>query len=429
MKNGPGGETADPFTSFRGQFPRAPASARQIANTFSAPSCERRRVLDLAEVDLRKLAAVLDGDETGMSSFAITRARTFTRQITDNGMAAAIALSRAHLNLDQRDVRQTAVDALTIKEETPTLQAEQVEQIRLRRTRAIIQQMLEGSHDAINLVRKPLTTITMGDRVSRIEHDLMIFASTTSQIHLIEIRDFPEIDGVIEQAKFGQAKREAAVALISLQQMIVELGGDPSSVSSRVLLVTPRQLLLTPVARVVDVSSQVMRLRLFIDRVPDTAELADWLRDAPPLPAHPGSNAAVADRDQAKIDIAAALAPLSYRRGPGCSNCGLQRVCRDQAVEDDAVQVLGAVAAQTCGSVGTVTAALDLAHGRRLPQDDAERAVAAQLDRARRSLELAQQLVDAARRPLSPAGTTTRPESLRRRTQGTFDGPEGPVIS
>jgi hypothetical protein len=43
---------------------------------------------------------------------------------------------------------------------------------------------------------------------------------------------------------------------------------------------------------------------------------------------------------------------------------------------------LGSAAANLCGDVGTVAAALDLAHGLRVPADPAEQAVAADLGRA-----------------------------------------------
>lgn len=380
--------------AFRGDFPRSTVSARQIANSLTTPGCERRSVLDLAEIDMRKLASILEHDSSSLSSFAITRSHQFESLIFNNYGAVALDLARRHLNLDVRDVAQVNIDAATVRTETPTLRPEQIEGVRLRRTRRLVADMLAGTQDAVNLLWNPLTPLTLGDRAVVIEHDLMLFASTTNEIHLVEIRDYPEIDGVLEPTRVGQTKREAAIALISARQVIEELRGDPAAISTKILLITPKQLLLTPVARVVDVSNQVTRLQMLIDRVPPTADVEDTLRDVPSLPAFPGDDPD--ERSAAMRGIWAAVSPLAYRLGDGCSSCALHRTCRDQARVHDTVQVLGAVATQTCGSVETITRALGLARGEVEPGDAGEQAVSVALGRSRRSIEFATQMLASA---------------------------------
>jgi len=378
------------LAAFRGSFPRAAVSPRQIANTLTSPGCQRRRLLDMAEVDVAKLAQLLDARNSRISSFAITRSRLFQSRVTDAGASVAIALARQHLALDQKDVRHEAVDAATVRSEAPTLHPEQVEVVRLRQTRRLLEDMLAGSGDAVNVVRKPLTTLALGGRIVHIEHDLMLFASTTQRIHLVEIRDYPEIDGVLEPSRVGQTKREAAIALISLQQMVAELDGDPDIVSSRVLLITPKQLVLTPVARVVDAGPQMMRLRRLIEASPTSEAVDELLDDVPALPAMPGEDAE--ERQVAMRDILAAVSALPYRLGQGCGSCALQSACRRQATQEDQVQVLGSAAAQVCGSVTTVARALDLADERIAASTASETAVQVGLDRARRALDFAERL-------------------------------------
>jgi hypothetical protein len=403
---------AEEFDRFRGEFPRATISTRQVAGTLTTPGCERRRVLDLAEVDLRALASLLSLSAGKQSSFAITRTRTFEAKVFENGMAAVIALARQHLGLDLGDVAQTTVDAASVRAVTPTLGATQIADVRANTTRRLLEQMLNGEGHAVNLVRKPLTTIQLGDRRRLIEQDMLIFASTTHRIHLVEVRDYTEIDGVHEGSKVSQTLREAAVALISLRQMATELGFDPMIISSNMLLITPKQLTLTPVGRVLNLSNQARRLEMLVERIPVTPAAERWIGDLAAMPPMPAKDATEQERDSAQVSAWEAVASIPSRLGEGCPSCPLHKPCRDEAHNAAAVEALGPVAAQTCGTVLTIDRALGLARGD-APEGAEEVAVATALTRARTALRTAFERAESAN-----AQDDTEPEPGDRPSQG-----------
>ena len=86
------------------------------------------------------------------------------------------------------------------------------------------------------------------------------------------------------------------------------------------------------------------------------------------------------DRAAAQIQTVVELLPPRF--GDACISCPAFRFCRDESHRTAAVAQLGTKAINACGSITTTRTALDLAEGRRVPDGEAETALAAALQRA-----------------------------------------------
>jgi hypothetical protein len=371
------------LADFRGAFPTVALDARRLAGLLDVPGCARRQVLDAAVVHLDGLAKLLGCPPGGQSPFAIARARAFERLATGDAMGPVVALVRDRLGAPVTAVRQLDLSADQVRSQYVRGDL----QFRSRLTRMAVRQMLTGDDAAVNLLRHPVLTLTVGGAPMYVEPDLVGYAST-DPLHPVEIRSYPCLDGTADGSKVATTAREVAVHVLAVRELATGLGYPPERVGTTGLLVLPRNFSLTATGETVDVAPQVRRLRRTLDAFPVPSTLVDQVPAGVALPALPPAGAGTAEWAGAAAQAADAVSALPPRFGDGCLSCGLFSFCRAEQDASATVARTGTAAANLCGDVATVPAALDLAHGRRAPTTSAERAVAADLGRAATLVDL-----------------------------------------
>ena len=384
-------DPAGPFAGFRGQFDLKTLTARRVAGMLDVPGCQRRQVLDAASIDIDKLAVLLGSQPDRQSPYAITRGNQFESRVVEDHSASVISLVREHLGFDIPEIRTLDLSAAAVREKYGLHDSDAVQRARARLTRRAVEQMLTGEDESFNLVRHPLTSLQIGGQTAWLEQDVLAF-SHHGDLHVVEIKSFPAIDGQADPDKVSTALRQTAVYLLSMQTLAAELGFHPEAVSTRVLLVLPRNLSFTPVGKVQDVKLQLTRLRRQLDAVPDVAEIVAGLPPEVQLPVHPGTRATSAERAAAREQARNALSAITARFGDGCTACPLFAECRSEAQRRGLIGRLGNDVANYCGAVVTVSDALGLARGRP-PDGEAEQALATLLTQAAAAAEFFDQAV------------------------------------
>jgi hypothetical protein len=382
-------DTSGLLESFRGEFPRQQLNARRVAGALEAPGCQRRTALDAAVVDLDKLGGLISGvPRDRQSPFAIARGNQFEQQVTANGMAEIVSLARRHLDLEIPEVRQHDLSVSALREAYPGVIGTKMSELRAKLTRQRALEMLNDPTHAYNLIRHAMTRLDFGGETVYLEQDVLAFA-VNGRIHVIEIKSYPRIDGRADPVKASATVRQTAVYVLSLQQLMLEIGASRDVVNTTTMIVLPENLSFRPTAVSIDIDMQVRRLRRQLASVPRAAEILDAVPVGTRLPAHPASGASPDDMAAAATAAREALAPLPPRFTDGCVSCPLFHYCRDEAELHRSTGRLGSAVAGACGDVTDITAALDLAERDRVPVDASEVAVAAALARGAAAAQLA----------------------------------------
>jgi hypothetical protein len=384
MTNAPG-----LIESFRGDFPRQPLNARRVAGALEAPGCQRRTVLDAAAVNLDKLGSLISGTPRDRQSpFALSHGNQFEAQVVDNAMADIVALARRHLNLRIPEVRESDLSTAALGMAYPGIVGIRMNELRVRETRIKAEQMLTDPIQARNLIRHAMTRLDFGGETVYLEQDVLAFA-VDGRIHVVEIKSFPRIDGRADPAKASATVRQTAVYVLSLQQLMIEIGAPPDVVSTTTMIVLPENLFFRPTAVTIDIDMYVRRLRRQLASVPRAADILDAVPPGTRLPAHPAAGAAAGEMAAAATAARDALAHLPTRFIDGCVSCPLFRHCRAEAELHRSTARLGSAVAGDCGNVTDIAVALDLAEGRRAPADASEAAVATTLARGAAAARIA----------------------------------------
>lgn len=374
---------------FRGEFPRQKLNARRISGALEAPGCHRRTALDAATVNLDKLGSLISGQPMDRQSpFAITRGNQFEQRVIGNGLADIVSLARRHLNLEIPEVRQLDLSASALREAYPGVSGIKMNELRATLTRQRALEMLNDPAHSYNLIRHAMTHLDFGGELVYLEQDVLAFA-VNGRIHVIEIKSYPRIDGRADPVKASATVRQTAVYVLSLQQLMVEIGADRNIVNSTTMIVLPENLSFRPTGVPIDIDMQVRRLRRQLESVPRAAEIIDAAPAGTSLPAHPANDASADERAAAAAAARETLAQIPPRFTDGCVSCALFRHCRDEAELQNSTSRLGSAVAGACGNVSEIGAALALADGRRLPTDASEEAVATALARGAAAARLA----------------------------------------
>ncbi|MGN6814970.1 MAG: hypothetical protein ACTHK3_02655 [Solirubrobacterales bacterium] len=381
--------TPSRLESFRGEFPRQQLNARRVAGALEAPGCERRTALDAAGVNLDKLGSLVSGlPRDRQSPFAIARGNQFEQQVLANGMAEIVRLARRHLDLEIPEVRQLDLSASGLREAYPGMTGSRMNELRATLTRQRAQEMLDDPTHAPNLIRHAMTRLDFGGETVYLEQDVLAFA-INGRIHVIEIKSYPRIDGRADPVQASATVRQTAVYVLSLQQLMLEIGASRDLVNTVTMIVLPENLSFQPTAVPIDIDMQVRRLQRQLATVPRADEILDAIPAGTQLPPHPVGGASPDEIATAVTAAKEALAPLSPRFTDGCVSCPLFSHCRGEAELHRSTARLGSAVAGACGNVTDIGAVLDLAEGGRGPADTSELAVAAALGRAAAAARLA----------------------------------------
>ncbi|ARR77505.1 hypothetical protein MOTT12_01841 [Mycobacterium intracellulare subsp. yongonense] len=305
-----------------------------------------------------------------------------------NGMAEIVSLARRHLDLQIPEVRQHDLSVSALKEAYPGVTGIRMNELRATLTRQRVEEMLTDPTQAYNLIRHAMTRLDFGGEPVYLEQDVLAFA-VDGRIHVVEIKSFPRIDGRADPTKASATVRQTAVYVLSLQQLMLEIGALPDVVNTTTMIVLPENLTFRPIAETIDIDIHVRRLSRQLASVPQAAEILDAVPAGTRLPAHPARGAGADELAAAAAVARETLAALPSRFTDGCATCPLFHHCRDEAELHRSTARLGSAVAGACGNVTDIAAALALADGRRAPVDASEAAVAATLARGAAAARLA----------------------------------------
>lgn len=369
-----GWATQERLAAFRGGFPAAPLSARRVAGLLEVSGCLRRQVLDAAAVELASLASLLGCPPREHSPFALERDRQFEQ--VAGGDQTLPALVSERLGTQVAGVSRFDLAAGQVASEFVRADVE----FRAGLTRGYLRKLIAGRDRSVTLLHRPVIALRVGGAPIYVEPDRVGYTAT-DVLHPVEVRSFAWLDG-IARLEVAAAAREMAVHVLAVREFAARLGHDPERIGTSGLLVLPRDLSLEPTTRRLDVAPQVRRLSRALDAVPGPAALVGHLPRQIALPQVPDPMAPPALRAEAAAQAAEAVSALPPRFGDGCPHCPLFTFCRSEQQGSGMVARLGSAAANLCGEAGTVAAALELAHGRRVPTSAVEQALGAELGRA-----------------------------------------------
>jgi hypothetical protein len=387
----------DLLRDLRGGAPRRSPTVRVLAAFADHGDCNLATLAFAARVDVDRLLVKTEyAAPFGQSPFAFSRGVAFERMVgAASNYAPTLQLLREQMGFPVADAR-----VANLRDSYPRNNAGM--RLRAHDTRALLRQILRGEPDAPNLVDGAVLETRVAGLPARFEADALA-ARVGGLLHAGEIKSFPVVDGRAEPDKLAAALEQVALYILLVKHEVAALGGDPDLVSTLAMLITPRNVGLTPpVLSVRDVARQIARAERLLAQVPAAAELAAAL---PPGAGFGPIADTKADPDR-RVEVFHDLADrvgTTYK--PSCQSCGAVRLCRLRAFTAGAPPLAGTQAVRLLPGVRSLPRAAELAGG--APPTPAEAPAAAQLARANR-------LYDQAIRP--PVATTAAGAARRWRT-------------
>jgi hypothetical protein len=365
----------------RGVAPRRSPTVRALAAYADHTDCGVASLAFAARVDLdRLLTGTRLASAFGQSPFAFQRGMAFERMLRDKNYAAVIHLLRTEMGFPLADVR-----TVNLREPYPKTTAGMV--LRAQETRSQLQQIIRGSRVAPNLLDGAVLQTSVGGLQAFFETDALATRSA-ALLHVAEVKSFPRVDDRIDRDKLAAALDQVAVYIFLLRETIFRLGGDPDRlVSELALLITPRNVALTPVLSKQSIGPRITRAGKVLAAAPRVADVAA----AAPAGLSFGQTADHALGEQKRLESLTVLADTvgtSFKESclATCGNC---RFCRERSFAAGAPILVGPAAGRLLPGVASLDRAADLSRGSP-PAGQNEQPVAEQL-------ELAGRLYDEAR--------------------------------
>ncbi|MDI2132564.1 hypothetical protein [Yinghuangia seranimata] len=390
----------------RGSLPTRNHNARTVAALAANPGCARRGVMDAAGIDKTALAARLGHPmQYGQSPFAIVRGHAFEAQVKADegaelrrllaevlGGAAQDVVEGEYTELggdpadeaapaDETDPADPAgpIDEQAPHNEpapdqapasTPAKRPGREERVAL--TRSALRRALDTARPELcAILDHPLLPLDVAGTRAYLEPDAMACV-IAGRLHIVEIKSFSVIDGNADPSKLASASRQAAVYVLALQRMAVELGHRADMVSTDIVLVCAKDFSNQPIAALLDIRRELAVTRRRLARLARVEELLEPLPTGLTfdLETDPDADPAVA---AAALGGAVGSVPAAYV--PGClSACELAYFCRAEARTCDTghgsgglVGTLGTGIRGQLGGIDDIGRALDLADGKCAP--------------------------------------------------------------
>jgi len=368
---------AERAESVRGDAPRKRRSVRTLAAFGQNPGCGLATLAFTAEVDLDSyLQGTPMSAPFGQSPFAITRGLTFEANVKANDYAPLRALLEEHLDFPKAAKTKNLRE---LHEKNSAGMATRADE-----TRSIVEAHVKKKASAPNLIDGGVLSAEILGQRWYFEADA-IAARTSEQLRVGEMKSFPVVDGRTEPDKLGSALDQAATYILLLEEMVAACGGDPTTLVSReAMIITPRNMALSPMLSLQSVRSRIERSRRLLASAPRALDVLDTLsatRTFDPRTKAEREQAATSGSPsaQAKADAAAWQAVPAKRRlaqldilredvgnayAPGClSSCGLARYCRAHAQATSSPCVMGSAVERTLPGVSSLKRAVSLADG------------------------------------------------------------------
>ncbi|MDG6108839.1 hypothetical protein Daura_06010 [Dactylosporangium aurantiacum] len=387
------------LAALRGTLDRQSFNARRVAALADNPGCRRRAAGDVSGADLEQLSnAAGVVPSYGQSPFAIDRGNRFENLLKrGSNYDKLFAVLHEALGLPLNDIRfEDLGDDGTL----PVIAGEgprDREYRRLRRRALRTRQALRTivNDPAPTVLDHPVLTLSIGGSPVFLEPDALAAVLVGTQLTVVEIKSFANVDGVVPRDKAGPAARQIAVYVLALQQLLASIGHDITMVNLDALLITPMNTTTAEaVGNIVPVGHQVNLLRRQLNRVEDLNTLlehypADFTLDPQAVIDLLPPTASEEDRHEA---VKANLRRIPANYLPTCrSNCMLGELCHRDVVDAGHPALLGPEARTTLAGIHDLRQAARIAAGTPHPADnDIDPTVALALRRARRTEQAAQ---------------------------------------
>jgi hypothetical protein len=207
------------------------------------------------------------------------------------------------------------------------------------------------------------------------------------EILIGENKSWPVVDGrPTDDDALGAALDQAATYVLLTRRTLEAEGCDPSIVSGRAAVVTPKNTGLQPTLHHEDIEGRVRRIARLLDSVPSVDDVAVTVPDGLTF-------ASVIDKDRPEGERLASFEEIAdhvgrdYEPGACLASCGFAWACRQHAYAKSETSLLGANAVHALGGVHRLPRVADLGAGDS-PVGD-ETLVAPMLERAGRLFDAA----------------------------------------
>jgi hypothetical protein len=339
----------------RGGAPRRSPTVRALAAYAQHTSCQLATLGFAAGVNFdRLLTGTLLQMPFGQSPFAFSRGLAFEKLLRADDYAATRKLLSALPGFPV-----TGALVVNLREGYPKNKTAMPR--RAADTLKLLQQIVRGDPTAPHLIDGAVLTTTIAGRAAYFEADALA-ALAQSMVHAAEVKSFPKIDERVDPDKLGAALDQVAIYILLARAAVLKLGGDPERlVSDRALLVTPKNVGMTPTLSEQRVSRRIERNRKLLDSIPDPA---DVIASVP----HGLSFGLVAETDADERQRLDLLNNFADRVGtcyePSClATCGNAKFCRERAFRAGTTNVTGTGAVHLLPEILTLSRAEELTRG------------------------------------------------------------------
>jgi hypothetical protein len=367
------------LAAVRGNAPRRSPSVRALAAYASNVDCKLATLGFTARVDFdRLLTATAYQPSFGQSPFAFARGLQFERMLAEHGYAAILGLLREQKAFNVNDARVVNVREMHA-DSTNSMQ------LRAQETRALIARIVANDSNAPNLIDGAVLETPIGGIPARFEADA-VATKFGDLIHAGEVKSFPVVDERADPDKLGAALDQVSIYILLIKRLVEELGADPAIVSTRAMLITPKNVGMTPTLTEQDVTKRVQRVNRLLSTVPEPMSILDQFA---PDEVNFGL---IADRSLEPSNRIDTLHRLADRVGthyrPTCLvSCGNARFCREQEFKKSSPCVTGPEAIRLLPGIESLQRAAELVEGHK-PTDN-EKPAAQLLARAGRLHDVA----------------------------------------
>jgi hypothetical protein len=181
-------------------------------------------------------------------------------------------------------------------------------------------------------------------------------------VRVAEVKSFPKVDEQVDGDKLGAALDQVSLYILLCREEVERLGGDLEGlVSDHALLVTPKNVGMTPTLSQQRVGPRIARMDKVLRSVPKVEDVAASL----PAGISFGPVADAARGEASRVD---ALHDLADRVGtaytPNClASCGNAKLCRERAFRHASPCLGGSATLRLIPGIATLSRADELSRG------------------------------------------------------------------
>jgi hypothetical protein len=353
--------TLDPVSAtrldaIRGPFPRRTPDVRVLADFSQNTACQLATLGFAAGVDFGKLLKGTKFQSAfSHSPFAVLRGVTFESRLRENNYALTVDLLREPLGLAVTGARM-----VNLRDGFPSGPGRMP--ARLKATNDLLGPILRGDPAATNWLDGAVLRGTIGGMEAFFEADALGVRTATREIRVAEVKSFPKVDDRVDPDQLGSALDQSALYVLLARDAVAALGADPERcVSDRVMLITPRNVGLTPTLSEQRISARVTRMQRVFVGIPNFGDVAA----STPADISFGLVADQKADEQKRLDK---LNDIADRVGtaytPSCmTSCANARFCRTRAVRAGDPCVSGTTAVRLLPEILTLGRAAVLTRG------------------------------------------------------------------